>query len=59
MIAISTVNPITMTITMARSHQGDSGLSSAGLMTALLAGVVKVAVMTVTLCALLSRTESI
>jgi hypothetical protein len=36
-----------MTIAMARSHQGDSGLSSTGLTIALLAGVAKVAVMMV------------
>ena len=59
MIAISTVKPITMTITMARNHQGDSGLSSAGLTIALLAGVGEVAVMTGSLCSLSAQAESI
>ena len=47
MIAVSTVKPITITIRMARSHQGDSGRSSAGLTIALLAGTAEVGVMAV------------
>ena len=43
MIAISPAKPSTITIRMARNHQGDSGPSSTGLTIALLAGVAGVA----------------